>query len=65
MPTPRDGTLSREIVTPRRSLGALDHSLRRLAPMLLAALSRDQAAKAVSVRRAPRLSRKARASLVL
>lgn len=65
MPKPRRTPVIREILTLRRSLTALDDSLRRLAPML------GQLDGRIERRRKPRagtrkpLSAKARASLVL
>jgi len=56
--------IKREIRMLRRSLGSLDRSLLRLAPMLSAAVSMNGAPKA-SGRSRPRLSPKARASMVL
>jgi hypothetical protein len=55
--------LSRQVNQVRVSLRGLDRSLRRLVPLLTAAMRNG--AKAESPRRRPRLSPKARASLVL
>ena len=54
-----------EVASLRRSLRSLDRSLRRLAPILTAAMSNGRAPKEASHRRRSRLSGKARASLVL
>jgi hypothetical protein len=59
----RDGIAS-EIRTLRHTLGSLDQSLRRLAPLLSGAVSKNGAPK-IRGRSRPRLSNKARASLVL
>ena len=64
MRMPRSNRLMREIVTLRYSLRTLDHSLRRLAPLLSGAVAMNGAPK-VNGRSRPRFSAKARASLVL
>ena len=62
MAEPRN-TIEREVQTLRGSLRTLNDSLRRLAPLLTAAVLNG--AQAEKPRRRPRISRKARASLVL
>src|SRR5216683_1202947 len=57
-------SIKREIRTLRQSLRTVDRSLRRLAPMLSFAVSMNGAPKE-NGRSRPRLSAKARASLVL
>jgi hypothetical protein len=59
-----EGIVAKEIRHLRRSLHTLDHSLRRLAPMLSTAVSMNGVPKE-NGRSRPRLSAKARASLVL
>ena len=60
----RQNSIAREIVSARDALKAFDRSLRRLAPMLSAAVSMNGAPKATG-RSRPRLTAKGRASLVL
>ena len=57
-------SISSELLTLRQTLKAFDRSLRRFAPMLSAAVSMNGAPKE-NGRSRPRLSSKARASLVL
>ena len=64
MTTLRQSRIAREIVSARDALHAFDRSLRRLAPMLSAAVALTGAPKS-NGRFRPRLSPKARASLVL
>ena len=65
MPKPRRNPIAQEVLSVRRALSNLDRSFRRLAPMLSAAMSNGQAPRAAPARRRPRLSAKARASIVL
>ena len=60
----RQSSIAREIVSARDALKAFDRSLRRLGPMLSATMSPNGAPKG-DVRSRPRLSAKARASMVL
>ena len=57
--------VSSELLTLRHTLKALDRSLRRLTPLLSAGATPNGAPKENGGRRPPRLSAKARASLVL
>jgi hypothetical protein len=59
-----NSVLAMELTNVRKSLRSLDHSLRRLAPMLSAAMSMNGVSKG-NGRIRPRLSPKGRASLVL
>jgi len=63
MRTTRTIAIVKEVVAIRQSLRALDHSFRRLAPLLT--ISALNGGKSERPRRRPRLSAKARASLVL
>ena len=57
--------ISREILIVRRSLRMLDGALRRLGPVVSDAIGSDGASRFTASRHRPRLSAKARASLVL
>ena len=61
---PRNNRIARELATFSNSLKVLDRSLRRLAPILSAAVSMNGALKE-NGRSRPRVSAKARASMVL
>ena len=60
-----DDGIAREIVSARHALEALERSLRRLTPLLSAGVALNDAPKENGEHRRPRLSPKARASMVL
>ena len=64
MPNPRRSRIANEILNLRRSLKALDRSLSRFGPLLAGGVAPKSASKG-NGRARPRLSAKARASLVL
>jgi hypothetical protein len=64
LPRLRHSRISSELVTLRQTLKAFDRTLRRLAPLLSAGVASNGASKEDG-RSRPRLSPKARASLVL